>query len=810
MTDSSCTGAAGSQPPSQDNGLESTHIPKAYARWQEESTALDGHASHLVMRTLRDTLIQRMVEVYKQENATKDTPKSKAPQQPTVGSSTVGPASVAASSAVPATPGSGGGGSGMQVTERSIPVAPHPSDQVTPSSHSPREAGSTVDQLRSSLRQVADALAQTVAAVRTTREQLLGGREEEDASEREEGMDEGAQVITSSPPPPPPPPVSSAPPFPLPSVLPFSIGQQTPLPVAPSSGQDAVPHSTAMTQSTAVDRPLLMAASVSSPAPPPLVATPLTPPSAVPMLSTFDGSQESAAATLASTDPTDPLHTFLSAIVGAPAPPLLGSSSTPSQASPASNNQATLASASTIHTAPLSLISTASPTLTSTSPRLPVFTRLQQSDANSATPPALTQESTELPPSEDSTMSIGSPATTTALPFSTAANSFSQSSMFSATSQNQDPSHPAEELARATSQRQDAADPRTAHLAEELARMVSQLVPVTASSSSSSSIYSSASLHAPPSSTGRNSSSVGELAAGQSPSPSDMLAPLLMSSLQMPSSSSSVGTASPRPSAESVSTAATSVLTGQQVDPSTMQPSPNPLPMPRVFGNHHRRAVHVVNIPVPQDTGVPGVGAAPTVQDTPPTVQDSLQVTQSSGQTRQGPQPTSMGLLGTPDVPPATVRYVTVFSPSGAVEVPVPVTTTVTNIQRLRRSPACQATPLHTTPTATITTSPPTTTAATASQEGGGAAVQGMPSLTNIDPTFLAALPDAIRQEVMAQHEREQRLLRAQREASFTSSISPEFLAALPPNIQEEVPTATILTNTPLAVTLAFLLVWFA
>lgn len=57
----------------------------------------------------------------------------------------------------------------------------------------------------------------------------------------------------------------------------------------------------------------------------------------------------------------------------------------------------------------------------------------------------------------------------------------------------------------------------------------------------------------------------------------------------------------------------------------------------------------------------------------------------------------------------------------------------------------------------------------------------------SIDPTFLAALPDSIRLEVMAQHEREQRLLRAQREASFMSSISPEFLAALPPNIQEEV-----------------------
>ena len=60
--------------------------------------------------------------------------------------------------------------------------------------------------------------------------------------------------------------------------------------------------------------------------------------------------------------------------------------------------------------------------------------------------------------------------------------------------------------------------------------------------------------------------------------------------------------------------------------------------------------------------------------------------------------------------------------------------------------------------------------------------------LPEIDPSFLAALPDSIRQEVLAQHEREQRRLRAQREgATLATTISPEFLAALPLNIQEEV-----------------------
>ena len=64
-----------------------------------------------------------------------------------------------------------------------------------------------------------------------------------------------------------------------------------------------------------------------------------------------------------------------------------------------------------------------------------------------------------------------------------------------------------------------------------------------------------------------------------------------------------------------------------------------------------------------------------------------------------------------------------------------------------------------------------------------------------IDPTFLAALPDSMRQEVIAQYEREQRQhQRRQGEqqgggatVSSSQDISPEVLAALPPEIQEEV-----------------------
>lgn len=73
-----------------------------------------------------------------------------------------------------------------------------------------------------------------------------------------------------------------------------------------------------------------------------------------------------------------------------------------------------------------------------------------------------------------------------------------------------------------------------------------------------------------------------------------------------------------------------------------------------------------------------------------------------------------------------------------------------------------------------------------------------------LDPSFLAALPDNIRAEVIAEHQQERRRRAQAREARAAgvstapvpgalapstnfSEVSEEFLAALPPNIQEEV-----------------------
>lgn len=64
-----------------------------------------------------------------------------------------------------------------------------------------------------------------------------------------------------------------------------------------------------------------------------------------------------------------------------------------------------------------------------------------------------------------------------------------------------------------------------------------------------------------------------------------------------------------------------------------------------------------------------------------------------------------------------------------------------------------------------------------------------------MDPSFLEALPENIRQEVIAEQMRLQRIRQSAREQAQTAQstgslqVSPEFLAALPPNIQEEVIT---------------------
>ena len=56
-----------------------------------------------------------------------------------------------------------------------------------------------------------------------------------------------------------------------------------------------------------------------------------------------------------------------------------------------------------------------------------------------------------------------------------------------------------------------------------------------------------------------------------------------------------------------------------------------------------------------------------------------------------------------------------------------------------------------------------------------------------VDPSFLAALPDDMRQEVIDEQRRLQNIRQQaaqQKEQQGVQEVNPEFLAALPPNIQ--------------------------
>lgn len=175
-----------------DDGLESPTIPSTFTRWEEESAAIDGHMPILVMRTLREDILQHWMDEYEKENAPKEdqnktTSTASASgstsassvagggeQSGTTSSSTTAAVGGASGAGGQSTQGEGSSSTGAMVgdsTPGTITV-PNPSDEATPSSHSPRDGSSVVDQLRSGLRQVADALAQTVAAVRSTRDQL--------------------------------------------------------------------------------------------------------------------------------------------------------------------------------------------------------------------------------------------------------------------------------------------------------------------------------------------------------------------------------------------------------------------------------------------------------------------------------------------------------------------------------------------------------------------------------------------------------------------------------------------------------------
>ena len=80
------------------------------------------------------------------------------------------------------------------------------------------------------------------------------------------------------------------------------------------------------------------------------------------------------------------------------------------------------------------------------------------------------------------------------------------------------------------------------------------------------------------------------------------------------------------------------------------------------------------------------------------------------------------------------------------------------------------------------------------SGEASALTIDGIPIPDGVDPSFLEALPEAIRREVLAEQlglhppSSSQRIVATNdNEGATDMNVSPEFLAALPPEVQEEV-----------------------
>ena len=80
------------------------------------------------------------------------------------------------------------------------------------------------------------------------------------------------------------------------------------------------------------------------------------------------------------------------------------------------------------------------------------------------------------------------------------------------------------------------------------------------------------------------------------------------------------------------------------------------------------------------------------------------------------------------------------------------------------------------------------------SGEASALTIDGIPIPDGVDPSFLEALPEAIRREVLAEQlglhpppPSQRSAASNENEGSADLNVSPEFLAALPPDVQEEV-----------------------
>ena len=314
---------------------ESTYIPNPITRWKEESQALDGHTAHVCIGGLRPLILHKLTEnLREREKAThSEAPSSSKTEEP----------KVADPEPVPSTREEE-----RPSSEQQVPV-PNPSDEATPSTATPRNGSRSVEQLHSSLRAVADALAQTVA-------EMSNGRYREEGATNEQGSSDIDPLLAD---------------------LVNRHTVENHVTTASSHVTDQpTPHVTSGDGHVTTSHPTLYG----SPSHPRSVT-------GIPDLSSFDGSQDSARAMLSQINPNDPLYTFLSAVARAPTPPLPESQSEPANLS----------------AAPPIAPPTSSLSSSSSASRLPVFAQLLPSNEQANPLTSLAGQSTVVTSSSEAT-----------------------------------------------------------------------------------------------------------------------------------------------------------------------------------------------------------------------------------------------------------------------------------------------------------------------------------------------------------------------------------------------------------------------
>ena len=281
----------------EDLGNLLTNIPNTYSRWTEECEALDGSIQHLCINNIKPSIIAALEQAYEEDSKRKGESK-----EDDKSSTSVATTDSTASSSL----------------ERTV------RNRIASATAS---VNSAIDNLHASLQSVANTLAGTVDMVRsglnsaaavssvaaTNRE---SGEEQENTTERQDGGTTGTSTAENT--------VED-------SVSEPMTSDNTATPLLENDAQQSsvveppppplLPVSIALPTSSTVTIP-----SDSSPLTTSTTPSVQTTTSSAPPTSLFDGSQESAAAVLQNTDPADPMYMFLSAVAGAPAPPLTQSS----------------------------------------------------------------------------------------------------------------------------------------------------------------------------------------------------------------------------------------------------------------------------------------------------------------------------------------------------------------------------------------------------------------------------------------------------------------------------------------------------